>query len=59
MQQLIIIHVRRVFLASGARGVADLGGGSKYSKENFEGRSGEGFHVKSVGPKGWANVAGA
>ena len=24
---------------------ADLGGSSKYSNENFEGRSGEGFHV--------------
>ena len=27
---------------------ADLGGSSKYSKENFEGRSGEGFHVNSI-----------
>ena len=26
---------------------ADLGGSSKYSNENFEGRSGEGFHVNS------------
>ena len=26
---------------------ADLGGSSKYSSENFEGRSGEGFHVNS------------
>lgn len=25
---------------------ADLGVSSKYSNENFEGRSGEGFHVK-------------
>ena len=25
----------------------DLGGSSKYSNENFEGRSGEGFHVNS------------
>ena len=27
---------------------ADLGGSSKYSNENFEGRSGEGFHVNST-----------
>ena len=27
---------------------ADLGGSSKYSNENFEDRSGEGFHVKSI-----------
>ena len=27
---------------------ADLGGSSKYSNENFEGRSGEGFHVNSI-----------
>ena len=26
---------------------ADLGGSSKYSNENFEGRSGERFHVNS------------
>ena len=26
---------------------ADLGGSSKYSNENFEDRSGEGFHVNS------------
>ena len=26
---------------------AYLGGSSKYSNENFEGRSGEGFHVNS------------
>jgi hypothetical protein len=26
---------------------ADLGGSSNYSNENFEGRSGEGFHVNS------------
>ena len=26
---------------------AELGGSSKYSNENFEGRSGEGFHVNS------------
>ena len=26
---------------------AGLGGSSKYSNENFEGRSGEGFHVNS------------
>jgi hypothetical protein len=26
---------------------ADLGGSSKYSNENFEGRSGEGFHENS------------
>ena len=26
---------------------ADLGGSSKYSNGNFEGRSGEGFHVNS------------
>ena len=26
---------------------ADLGGSSKYSEENFEGRSGERFHVNS------------
>ena len=28
---------------------ADLGGSSKYSNENFEGSSGEGFHVNSWG----------
>ncbi|GBG93328.1 hypothetical protein CBR_g64772 [Chara braunii] len=28
---------------------ADLGGSSKYSNENFEDRSGEGFHVNSAG----------
>ncbi len=27
---------------------ADLGGSSKYSNENFEDRSGEGFHVNST-----------
>jgi hypothetical protein len=27
---------------------ADLGGSSKYSNENFEGRSGERFHVNSI-----------
>ena len=27
---------------------ADLGGSSNYSNENFEGRSGEGFHVNSI-----------
>ena len=27
---------------------ADLGGSSKYSNENFEGRSGEGFHENSI-----------
>ena len=32
---------------SGAAVGADLGGSSKYSNENFEGRSGEGFHVNS------------
>ena len=31
----------------GAAAGADLGGSSKYSNENFEGRSGEGFHVNS------------
>ena len=31
---------------SGAASSADLGVSSKYSNENFEGRSGEGFHVK-------------
>ncbi len=31
----------------GAATGADLGGSSKYSNENFEGRSGEGFHVNS------------
>ena len=35
----------------------DLGGSSKYSNENFEDRSGEGFHVTVIGhgladPKG-------
>jgi hypothetical protein len=29
---------------------ADLGGSSKYSNENFEGRSGEGFHGNSKCP---------
>lgn len=37
---------------------AYLGGGSKYSKENFEGRRGERFHVMTlahvlVDSKGW------
>jgi hypothetical protein len=27
---------------------ADLGGSSKYSNENFEGRSEEGFHENSI-----------
>jgi hypothetical protein len=27
---------------------ADLGGSSKYSNENFEGRSGEGFQENSI-----------
>ena len=31
----------------GTASSADLGGSSKYSNENFEGRSGEGFHVNS------------
>ena len=31
----------------GTTSSADLGGSSKYSNENFEGRSGEGFHVNS------------
>ena len=31
----------------GAAAGADLGGSSKYSNENFEGRSGEGFRVNS------------
>ena len=31
----------------GAAAGADLGGSSKYSNENFEDRSGEGFHVNS------------
>ena len=32
---------------SGTASSADLGGSSKYSNENFEGRSGERFHVNS------------
>ena len=35
-----------VILGGAATG-ADLGGSSKYSNENFEDRSGEGFHVNS------------
>ena len=35
-----------VSLSESASG-ADLGGSSKYSNENFEGWSGEGFHVNS------------
>ena len=31
---------------------ADLGGSSKYSNENFEDRSGEGFRVNSI----WTRV---
>ena len=31
----------------GAAAGADLGGSSKYSNKNYEGRSGEGFHVNS------------
>ena len=34
-------------ILGGAASGADLGGSSKYSNENFEGRSGEGFHVNS------------
>ena len=34
-------------ILGGAAASADLGGSSKYSNENFEGRSGEGFHVNS------------
>jgi hypothetical protein len=33
---------------SGTASSADLGGSSKYSNENFEDRSGEGFHVNSI-----------
>ena len=33
---------------------ADLGGSSKYSNENVEGRSGEGFHVNSCS---WLSTA--
>jgi len=32
---------------------ADLGGSSKYSSENLEGRSGEGFRANSI----WARVS--
>jgi len=32
---------------SAAVSSADLGDSSEYSNENFEGRSGEGFHVNS------------
>lgn len=32
----------------GAASSADLGGSSNYSNENFEDRSGEGFHVNSI-----------
>ena len=32
---------------SGTASSADLGGSSKYSNENFEDQSGEGFHVNS------------
>ena len=32
----------------GTTSSADLGGSSKYSNENFEDRSGEGFHVNSI-----------
>ena len=40
---------REAFGASlgGTASSADLGGSSKYSNENFEGRSGERFHVNS------------
>ena len=34
-------------ILSEAANSADLGGSSKYSNENFEGRSGERFHVNS------------
>lgn len=43
---------------------ADLGGSSKYSSENLEGRSGEGFRVAPsigrglVGPKAWEKSYG-
>ncbi len=33
--------------SGGAAMCADLGGSSKYSSENLEDRSGEGFHVNS------------
>ena len=36
----------------GAVDSADLGGSSKYSNENFEGRSGEGFRENS----NWSRV---
>ena len=37
----------------GTRPSADLGGSSKYSNENFEGRSGEGFRVNIT----WSRVS--
>ena len=37
----------------GAAPSADLGGSSKYSNENFEGRSGERFRVNST----WTRVS--
>ncbi|KAK7383569.1 hypothetical protein VNO78_29249 [Psophocarpus tetragonolobus] len=47
----------------GAAVGADLGGSSKYSNENFEGRRGERFHVNGtctwpeVGSSGWKSTA--
>ena len=43
---MVSIEVFGVNLGGAAMG-ADLGGSSKYSNENFEGRSGERFHVNS------------
>ena len=43
---MVSIEGTGVSLAGASTG-ADLGGSSKYSNENFEGRSGEGFHVNS------------
>lgn len=44
-----VIQKQLQLLASkcGATVDADLGGSSKYSKENFEGQSWKGFHVNS------------
>ncbi len=43
---MVCVEVFGVSLHGAAIGT-DLGGSSKYSNENFEGRSGEGFHVNS------------
>ena len=47
-RRVAVVRIEALSVSSGRAATgADLGGSSKYSKENFEGRSGEGFHVNS------------